>query len=481
MILPVISIKMQLQDLRKKYPEFVYEKFEWKIANGDLVAGFCFAMGEIEFNPKIIIRGVDEAQIKKMGETAITNFVFHLGLAEMPSYWKSACAPKIIIAAGYLDKTQIKFWQKLFKRGMGQFFFENKLLFIVPDFEVRFKKPKNHPQPLKQRFGNKTLVPMGGGKDSLVSWEILRQSGGEAMMFALNPNEPLRQVCAAASGNCAAILRQIDPRLIALKKQGFLNGHTPFSALLSFHSIAVAAFFGCNRVAISQERSSNEGNVCYLGEKINHQYSKSFDFENKFRAYAKKYLAKNIDYFSFLRPLYELQIAALFCRHPKYFSRFLSCNWPFTLASRAAEKIGWCGECPKCLAGFAMLYPFAGTKKTIEIFGKNLFEDKNLSPLMAQLLGEDKLKPFECVGTFAETCAAFYLSLAVAKKETSGNLPALLQIFEQEFLPKYGNMKSKSQKILSSWNNHHNLPKTLENKLKSTLRAPFFVGGLDKN
>ena len=119
--------KINLRYLRKKYPEFVYESFDWSAKSGDLSANLLFLTGDREFRPEISICGIDKKQIKKIGEEAISNFVFHLGLAEMPSYWKSVCASKIIINAGYLDKAQIRFWQNLFERGMGQFFFENKL------------------------------------------------------------------------------------------------------------------------------------------------------------------------------------------------------------------------------------------------------------------------------------------------------------------------------------------------------------------
>ncbi len=475
--------KIDLNDLQKKYPEFVYDSFGWSVKNGDLSANFLFLTGDRSFSPGIVVRGINKKEIKKIGEEAISNFVFHLGLAEMPSYWKSVCASKIIINAGYLDKAQIRFWQNLFERGMGQFFFENKLPFIVPEFQINFKRPQKYPCPLVQKFSSRVLVPMGGGKDSLVSWEFLRKANKKTMMLALNPNEALDRVCGAAGGDCAVVFRRIDPRLIAMNKEGFLNGHTPFSSLLSFYSVTAAALFDCGRIAISQERSSDEGNVEYLKEEINHQYSKSFDFEKKFRAYSKKYLVKNIDYFSILRPLYELQIMALFSRHPQYFSRFLSCNKPFTLAARAAKKSGWCGKCPKCLAGFAMLYPFAGAKETIRIFGKNLFADKYLLPLMTQLLGEGEAKPFECVGTFEETRAAFYLSLAAAKKESPDNLPVLMRVFEREFLPKYGDMKSKSGKILSSWNKNHHLPEKLEAMLRACLAdfCRYFPTGVDNS
>jgi hypothetical protein len=459
---------MKLKNLQKKYPEFVYENFGWEIKGGVLVAHFCFAMGDIKFSPGIKIRKINKTQIKKIGDEAISNFVFHMGLAEIPSYWKAACCPEIIVKAGYLDKEQIKFWQNLIEEGMGQFFYENKLPFVVPHFEIHCKIPKKHPHSLPKKFSKRVLVPMGGGKDSLVTLELLRQTGEDVVLFVLNPNEKLQKICRAVKKPTIAIERQIDSRLLSSKN--FFNGHTPFSALLAAYSMAVAAISDCGRIAISQERSSSEGNARYLGKEVNHQYSKSLDFENKFRFYSKKYLAKNIDFFSFLRPIYELQIAMLFSRHPKWFSRFISCNKPFTIANRQNKNIGWCGKCPKCLSVFTMIYSFIGKERAIKIFGKNLFENINLLPLMKELLGETGCKPFECVGTFAETRVAFYLSLEDAKRE-GNELPVLLNVFEQEFLPKYGDIKLKSQKILSSWDNNHNLPKNFENKLKSAVRA----------
>ncbi len=51
--------------------------------------------------------------------------------------------------------------------------------------------------------------------------------------------------------------------------------------------------------------SANESNV---GENINHQYQKSYEYEEDFlKYYSTKYLKIPTFYFSFLRPLNELQ------------------------------------------------------------------------------------------------------------------------------------------------------------------------------
>jgi hypothetical protein len=459
---------MDLKEAQKKYPEFTYKNSGWAIENGDLVAGFCFSMGDIEFNPRLIIRGIDGSQIEKIGKDKISNLVFNMGMAEIPTYWKTACSPKIIVEAGYLDKIQIAFWRDLIENGMVQFSYENKLAFLKPDIKTKIKKPADSPV-IKQNFKDRYLVPMGGGKDSAVSLELLRAAGKDIATFELNPADNLRPFMAIAAGRNITVERMIDKRLIELNRQGFLNGHTPFSSILSFLGVALAAMFDYKFVAISQERSSNEGNVTYRHRTVNHQYSKTFEFENKFREYSKKYLAKNIGYLSFLRPLYELQIAKIFSNYPKYFSTFISCNKSFTLAARASGAAGWCGNCPKCLFMFAALYPFIGREETVKIFSKNLFDDAHLAPLMAQLLGESIYKPFECVGTFGEARTAFYLSLKRAKSEGTG-LPVLLGAFEKEYLPKYRGIEKNSQKILAAWNGKNNLSGPLKAVVKSSLR-----------
>lgn len=98
--------------------------------------------------------------------------------------------------------------------------------------------------------------------------------------------------------------------MLELNEKGFLNGHTPFSAMLAFTSYFVAYLSGKKYIAVSNEQSSNESNI--KGEKINHQYSKSFEFEEEFRWYINNYLEDHVQYFSMLRPLNELQIAKLF-------------------------------------------------------------------------------------------------------------------------------------------------------------------------
>ncbi len=498
--------------LRKKYPRFIYERYFWKILNGNLNISFCFQIEKnsstithqaISFQPKVIIENINKEQIKWVGDRVLNNLVFNLGLIEMISYWKATCSAEIEIRAGALNKEQIKWWKELISNGMGQFFYENKIDSRQPNFLkiVSIVSPKtNTTRNVLVVLKNRVLVPIGGGKDSIVTLEMLSSFAPPSLKFrraskdsedkekincfSLNPTEAAKKIMEIAGCLDPIIVkREIDPKLLELNRKGFLNGHTPFSAYLAFLGALLAAIFDFKYIAFSQEQSSNEGNVNYLGLMINHQYSKSFDFEKKFRDYSQKYLAKNIEYFSFLRPLYEIQIAKLFSKFPKYFNVFLSCNEAYKTNSGIKKPTRkWCGKCPKCLFIFTSLYPFIEEKKLIKIFRKNLFEDKNLLPTMQQLIGERGFKPFECIGTTKECLIAFYLSYEKYRGATPVNLPALLKYFEEKILPrtepkvlvrglpKYKNFEKESKKILKSWSNQNYLPPHLLNVLLRAIK-----------
>ena len=443
---------MKIEILRKKYPTFFYRGYSYKLSQGNLHISFHFVVPpDISFYPKVIVKNIP----KKYPN--IENIVFHLGLIEMLSYWKATASPKIVVEAGYLDKKQIAWFKDLIFQGMGEYFFQNKIDFTKKNFLTITSAPSSPKQDLgvlKSRLSNRTLVPVGGGKDAVVTLLLFKKAKVLLRPFLLNPKkEQLRILSLAKTQKPIVIERTIDPKLLLLNRKGYLKGHTPFSAYLAFLTVLCAALFDLKYIALSNERSSNEGNVKYKGRIINHQYSKSYDFEKRFRAYSKKYLLKDVEYFSFLRPLYELQIAKLFAKYPKYFSVFLSCNEtyktysgrqkPTGMPAEASAKAGeWCCKCAKCLFVFLSLYPFAGEKRTVNIFKKNLLKDKKLKPLLDELTGKKRFKPFECVGTLQESRAL----LALQKKKDH---PMLHAFTKQHFLPKKFEQILKTHLFLS--------------------------------
>ncbi len=460
--------------LRKRHTRFIYENYSYKISKNNLEVFFDFRIEpDIKFQHKVVIKDIDKERFILIEEGVLDNFIFNLGLIEMLSYWKVSCSPIIEIKAGHLDKEQISWWKDLILNGMGQFFYENKIDFRSPVFLKILATSESLKTTELARLEvlaeNKFLVLMGEGKDSIVSLELLKSKKLDVSPFIVNPTKEHFKILKIADiKNPIIIERKMDSGLLKLNQQGYLNGHTPITATISFLSCFCAVLFGFKNIVLSCERSANEGNVKYLGKTINHQWSKTYEFEKKFREYLNKYLGRNLNYFSFLRPLYEIQIIKIFSNFFQYFPVFLSCNEARKTNSGEKSSTGeWCCACSKCLFIFTILYPFIDEEKLTKIFiGQNLFEKSELLPIMKELIDENKVKPLECVGTKKETLVAFYLSWKKVKEISSAKMPFLLKYFEENILPKHPNIEKDTRMIMNSWNKQNFLSKELEKKIK---------------
>ncbi|MDR1848244.1 MAG: UDP-N-acetylmuramoyl-L-alanine--D-glutamate ligase [Bacteroidales bacterium] len=392
---------------REQFPIFEYNDFAYHINKDNLTFHFTFICGDNVFTPKYTIPFKTNVYSKNLTEAQLKLLIFYIGMAEMMSYWKFACSPLIKIKPYGLSNEQIAFWKKLFFKGMGEFRYLNGIETTENDF-VSFESEGELPaEPVEFQTREGYLVPIGGGKDSVVTLELLRKDNQQVIPFVLNPRK--------ASLDCIRVAgyrhneffetqRTLDPKLLSLNDKGYLNGHTPFSALLAFICILAAAISKKRYVALSNEISANESTVA--GEEINHQYSKSLEFEDDFRKYVSDFITKDIEYFSFLR-ISELRIASLFTSFD-YKSVFRSCNV-------GSKQDIWCGHCSKCLFAFIILSPYIAKDELVNIFGKNLFcisdDNLQLKDYFLELTGVKSQKPFECVGTIAEVNAAIALHI----------------------------------------------------------------------
>lgn len=374
---------MNYLQFRQKYPKFIYEKYSWEKKDNNLHLRFQYTISpDHKFDHQIIIDNFNF-------HPGLENIIFHIGLAEMFSYWKLTCSPQIEIQAGTLSLEQTSWWKKLLIGGMGEYFYKNQIDFTPQDF-VQISSSGSKLENTNLDINNYVLVPLGGGKDSIVTLELLKNDF-QVKVLMVNPTPAMLQISDISKITPLIIHRIIDPYLLDLNNQGYLNGHIPFSAALAFISLLPQYKY----VALSNERSSNEGNVQYLGQIINHQYSKSLEFETNFNNYVHKYITSDINYFSFLRPLYELQISKLFSSLPQYFSIFKSCN--------VGQKTNsWCGHCPKCLSIALTLGAWIGEAKITQIMGINPLTDSSNAQILESMTNPSKVKPFECITTTEE-------------------------------------------------------------------------------
>lgn len=386
--------------LRQLYPEFTYDSYSYSIRDNEIEMQFVYRMGEnICFAPKMTLL---PGRHLSAGFTrdSLDGIVFHIGLIELISYWKCACSPIVNVPMRSLSAQQQQWWKKLYWKGLGEFFYQNEIKTDGESF-LQFRFNEDAPSAADfsyQRVTNTAsiIVPIGGGKDSVVTLEHHRRTHN-IVPFIINPRGATLE-CARIAGfpnqdDMVVLKRQISPKLLELNAEGFLNGHTPFSAMLAFYTLLVSAVTDVRDIALSNESSANEPTI--PGTEINHQYSKSLEFEEDFRTYVTNNMNDISHYFSYLRPYCELQIAEFFSKYPDYFPVFKSCN-------AGSKTDSWCCNCPKCLFAYIILSPFIDDATMIRIFGEDLLDKSSLQHYFDELTGIADVKPFECVGTVDE-------------------------------------------------------------------------------
>lgn len=402
----------KFERLRKKHGEFVYESYE---LNDDGFV-FHFKMDEYSFSPSW---SFSPELIKNAADKELLSYaVFSLGMSELVSYWKCACPKTVKINCGALNKEQILFWKKLYYNGLGEFFYRNGIKTDMDSFMEIIPCSDKVPSFSGKYTGSGFLIPVGGGKDSVVTLELLKEYKDVNSCYILNPRGATLNCAHTADYPDSSIIgvkRTIDKQLLELNARGYLNGHTPISAVIAFSAWIFAYCNGKKYIALSNESSANESNID--GTSINHQYSKSTEFEADFRRYTKDYFGDYPEYFSLLRPWSEWQIAKKFVTYPKYFPVFQSCNI-------GSKTDSWCSDCAKCLYVYIMLAAFLPDEELIKIFGKNMLQNEEYRGLFKGLVYQDYDKPFECVGTKAEINLALYTA---AEKRKNGEMPLLLK------------------------------------------------------
>lgn len=449
---------LKFKKFREQYKEFYYNSYSIIEDKESIIIEFEFEIPNLAiFHPttKILKK---QMHFKDINTKQAKNMAFHIGLIELISYWKSVCCPQIVIKCGYLCNEQIQWWKKLYFYGLGELFYTNNIKTTFEEF-VNIKCDKEKNELFYNSIEDKSdgyIVPIGGGKDSVVTLETLKIDKEKDYCLIINP-KPVTLKCAEIAGldnnHIIEINRTIDKKLIELNSQGMINGHTPFSAMLAFTSYFVAYLLSKKYIALSNENSANESNV--IGEKVNHQYSKSFEFEKDFEEYSNKYLKAPVKYFSFLRPLNELQIAKIFSKHEKYHKTFKSCN----VGSKEKEW-KWCCNCAKCLFAYTILSPFLYKKKLVDIFGEDMFEKKELLSTFLELTGNGETKPFDCVGTFEEVNFAISKTIENIIKEKN-ELPYLLKYYKDNF-----ELVDTSIDITLRYNTENNLNKEQNDMLR---------------
>jgi len=443
---------MTLEQLRLLHPRLIYKAYTVETTGKEIIITHEFVLEpDIVFRPTVSIPFAGE-----IDRARLAPYAFALGMAESISYWKAACPGELVVAAGYLSDAQVRFWQDLYLHGLGEFYYRNGIPFDEKNFfritvSAMPEEPEVSDTEEAVRHTIDDMVFVGGGKDSAVTLGLLAASTRRITVLAVNPTKAAEDVIHTSGVTDPVVVRRtIDPVLLALNRKGYLNGHTPYSAYLSFLGALVGFVYDVEHAIVSNERSANEGNVVYRGIEVNHQYSKSFRYEEAFRTYAANFLPQAPEYFSMLRPLGDLQIARLFAGFPEYFPSFRSCN-------TGGKMNSWCGKCPKCAFTYLVLSPFLSHEEMRSVFGHEYFDDADILFHIRGLTGLTPVKPFDCVGTRDESRLA--VLLAVDRYIAGGReVPAGLLTIKSEIAVPTQQRAHMEETVLTRWGDTYNLP-----------------------
>ncbi|MBL38234.1 MAG: hypothetical protein CMP07_07475 [Xanthomonadales bacterium] len=320
------------------------------------------------------------------------------------SYWKVACRGDVLFPAGVPDAFQADALAQIYRHGLAEMAWVNRLQGRYwPDFDAGDRCASADAPTLG--LGGRALVPMGGGKDSLVALERVRARGIETETVQVGSAPLIGRVAERAGTRHRVIRRQLAPELASLNAAGALNGHVPITAINAATLVIAALIWNFDAVVFANERSADAPTLTTPdGRPVNHQFAKSHAFEQLLGDWIARYIADDLAVFSLLRRDSELAICREFAELTAYHDVFSSCNRNFHLDGPRTAR--WCGQCPKCRFVFLGLAPFMDVQRLEAIFGRDLLAEPGQADAFAELLELAGPRPFECVGEAGEARAA---------------------------------------------------------------------------
>ena len=380
------------------------------------------------------------------------------------SYYKAAVPGEIRIDSYTIDADTAALLEQVYLNGLGEFAYRNGL-----DLRGRIRFPFDPALATAAApalgLGERALVAIGGGKDSLVSIEALRAMGVEQAVTWIG-NSQLIRTCAERTGLATLnIGRALAPQLFEINRQGAYNGHIPVTAVNSAILVLAALLTGAGQVVFSNERSASYGSLIPGAGEVNHQWSKGWAFERMFGEQVERAVAADLRYYSLLRPLSELAVARQFAKSHHYDEHFSSCNRNFhILGEKPAQR--WCGLCPKCHFVFLALAPFMSKARLVRIFGRNLLDEDAQAAGFDALLEYQDHKPFECVGEGRESRAA----MAALAARADWREDALVARFAREILPQLDPGELAIEPLLEI-EGEHRVPAALWERVRARFAA----------
>lgn len=365
---------------------------------------------EYEFEESFDFGGtkLSGASVSPGAQAGFERVVRLLHLVAGVSYYKTAAPRQIAVETGDdLTDEERHLCHDVYDSGLREFAYRNGLR--LPR-EIDITTPLAPATMLRQGTGaspdppaHGIGIPVGGGKDSIVVLEGLRDHEGRRVLVSVNPSPAAERIAEISGLEMARVQRRIDPLLFDLNEQGALNGHVPVTAIVALASVAAGYVHGYDTTAMALESSADDPTREVESTDVNHQWSKSIEFERQLQSVLRHSVHESLSFLSPLRRFNELEVAGAFSRLTPYLPAFRSCNRAFRIKGAVD---GWCRDCPKCRFVFLALSTALERDEVVRVFGGDMLDDESQLEGFSDMLDPQR-KPFECVGTVAEVSTAF--------------------------------------------------------------------------
>lgn len=387
------------------YQAFIFESYEYDPEK--FMASFRYSFdGERHFEERVYFGGGNADEV--LLDSALQLAFYVAGT----SYYKAFPTQQVIFNTAEPDESQAMFLQKVYREGLSQFMFENKL---TPEQMVQFASSKKNKQSHSEYEGEGAVVLQSGGKDSLLLATLLDQQESVYVPLYMNTSESHPGVLDELTQPLRTMRRVIDIEALKLaKNDGALNGHVPVTYIVLAYALVGALLHGESSVLAAVGNEGAEAHA-FIGDiPVNHQWSKTWEAEQLFSGYVQQYITPTFRVGSPLRGFSELKIAELFVQHcwEKFGHSFSSCNVANYGLGVDNSKLKWCGDCPKCANSYLLFAPFIEPEELQSLFGgEDIFQKPSLTETFKGMLGIDGvMKPFECVGEIDELRLAYHMA-----------------------------------------------------------------------
>jgi hypothetical protein len=433
---------------------FRYAGYDYDAATGVLRCRY--ALDDLEFEEQVTF-AVDRGRAETAGAAdaaAVDAAAWLVFLMAGVSYYKAAAPPRVEVGPRGLTPAERRLLEATYLDGLGEYAFRNGLDLSGLTIDATDRAPATQGTGTSAA-GGRPLVPFGGGLDSIVTVEGVRDRAPDAALFVVSrEGDRFDAIEAAAAVTGLPVVRaerRLDDKVLRSRELGFRNGHVPVTGILSAIAVMAAVLDGRDAIVMSNEWSASSGNVERGGRLVNHQWSKSLAFEDLFRDALAEALPTPVEYFSWLRPRSELWVAERFTELPAYHLAFRSCNRAFHI-DRAQRLDRWCGHCDKCCFIDLILSPFLPAADLAAVFGgaEPLDNPALVDQFRTLLALSGEIKPFECVGDVDE-CRVAVLLAAQRPDRADGKV---LHALADEVRPLVGDVTPHADRLLHPLGDH---------------------------